>query len=386
MLNNQEIISKLSTIKSTIVPITLAILVGFIFDWLNFPVGWLLGPMIAGIIYAIAQGTPQPLPRVIMMIGKAIIAIAIAFRFSPETIFLISTYAIPVVGCILITAALSMFKGYLLSLWSGVSRSTGFLASIPGGASAIVAMSEELGADAIAVAILQYLRLLLVVFIMPTAAIFISPAIDQTQTTTLLESGKTSIPMFGNLLVIAGCCGLGIWGGKLLRLPSSAFLGSFAVGLTTLWGAPYKLQVPQWLFAVGLLLVGISIGVQFDWQNARKLWKAILIDIGLVIVLIIGFFGVGYEFYNLTEVDLITSVLSFTPGGIEAMIATVNELGGDTGLVLAIQLTRTLTIILVGPGLTTLIVKRMKSSSVISKRSQVGEPSDWRHTGVRSQE
>ncbi|NES65881.1 MAG: AbrB family transcriptional regulator [Okeania sp. SIO2D1] len=356
--------------KTAIVPITLAILVGFIFHWLNFPVGWLLGPMIAGIIYAIAKGTPQPLPRVIMMIGKAIIGIATAFRFSPETIRLISTYAIPVVGCILITAALSMFKGYLLSLWSGVSRSTGFLASIPGSASAIVAMSEELEADPIAVAILQYLRLLLVVFIIPTATIFMFPAIDQTQTTTLLESGKTSIPMFGNLLVIAGCCGLGIWGGKLLRLPSSAFLGSFIVGLTTLWGAPYQLQVPQWLFAVGLLLVGISIGVQFDWENARKLWKAILIDIGLVIVLIIGFFGVGYEFYNITEVDLITSVLSFTPGGIEAMIATVNELGGDTGLVLAIQLTRTLTIILVGPGLTTLIVKRMKSSSVISKRSQ----------------
>ncbi|NEP75525.1 MAG: AbrB family transcriptional regulator [Okeania sp. SIO2G4] len=371
VLNNQEIISKLSTIKTTIVPITLAILIGFIFYWLNFPVGWLLGPMIAGIIYAIAKGTPQPLPRVIIMLGKAIIGIATAFRFSPETISLVSTYAIPVVGCIFITAALSMLKGYLLSLWSGVSRSTGFLASIPGTASAIVAMSEELGADPIAVAILQYLRLLLVVFIMPTATIFMFPAIDQTQITTLLASGKTSIPMFGNLLIIAGCCGLGIWGGNLLRLASSAFLGSFIVGLTTLWVAPYQLQVPQWLFAVGLLLVGISIGVQFDWENARKLWKAILIDIALVIGLIIGFFGVGYAFYNLTEVDLITSLLSFTPGGLEAMIATVNELGGDAGLVLAIQLSRMLTIILVGPGLTTLILKRMKISSAATRKSKV---------------
>ncbi|NEO53851.1 MAG: AbrB family transcriptional regulator [Okeania sp. SIO3B5] len=371
MLNNQEIISKLSTIKTAIFPITLAILVGFILDWLNFPVGWLLGPMIAGIIYAIAQGTPQPLPKIIIMLGKAIIGIATAFRFSPETISLISTYTIPVVWCIFITAALSIFKGYLLSILSGVNRSTAFLASIPGSASVMVAMSEELEADSIAVAILQYLRLLLVVFIIPTATILMFPAIDQAQTTTLLVSGKTNIPMFGNLLVIAGCCGLGIWGGKLLRLPSSAFLGSFIVGLTTLWGAPYQLQVPQWLFAVGLLLVGIFIGVQFDWENARKLWKAILIDIGLVIGLIIASFGVGYEFSNLTEVDLITSVLSFTPGGLEAMIATVNELGGDAGLVLAIQLTRMLIIILLGPGLTTLIFKRMKSSSAATRKLKV---------------
>ena len=349
-------------------PITLAILVGFIFDWLNFPVGWLLGPMMAGIIYAIIKGNPQALPRIIVMLGKAIVGLATAFRFSPETINIVTNYAIPVVGCILITAALSIFKGYLLSLWSGLSRPTSFLASIPGASSAIVAMSEELGADPIAVTILQYLRVLLVAFVVPTAAILMFPAIDQTQTTSfLLISSKTSIPMFWNFLIVAGCCGLGIWGGKKLRLPSSAFLGSFIVGLTTLWGMPYQFEVPQWLFAVGLLLVGVFIGVQFDWENARKLWKAILIEIILITVLIIGFFGVSYEFHQFTQVDLITSMLSFTPGGIEAMIVTVNELGGDTGLVLAIQLTRMLTIILIGPGLTTLIVKKIKRTNIASE-------------------
>ncbi len=173
--------------------------------------------------------------------------------------------------------------------------------------------------------------------------------------------------MFSSVLLVAVCCVLGILGGKLLHLPSSAFLGSLLVGLNTLWAIPYQLEVPQWLYTLGLLLVGISIGVQFDWQNACKLWKAIIIDVGLVLVLIIACFGVGYQFHNFTQVDLITCVLSLTPGGIEAMIATVNELGGDTGLVLAIQLTRMLTIILVVLGLTTLIVKRRKHTKVISK-------------------
>ncbi|MEB3340018.1 AbrB family transcriptional regulator [Okeania sp.] len=374
MLNLQEIPSKLLSIKTVIIPMILAILVGFIFNWLNVPIGWLLGPMIAGIIYAIIKGNPQPLPKIIIMLGKAVIGLATAFRFSPETVSIATTYAIPVVGFILITAALSMFKGYLLSIWGGVSRPTGFLASIPGTASAIVTMSEELGADPIAVTLLQYLRVLLVVFIVPTITILISPAIDQSQTTSfVLASGKTSVPMLGNLLIVVGCCGLGIWGGKKLRLPSSAFLGSFIVGLTILWGTPYQLQVPQWLFAVGLLLVGISIGVQFDWENARKLWRAIFVEIILVIILIMGFLAVGYEFHQFTEVDLITSILSFTPGGIEAMIATVNELGGDAGLVLAIQLTRMLTLILIVPGLATFIVKRMKRNDVALRTSQKSE-------------
>ncbi len=90
----------------------------------------------------------------------------------------------------MITAALSLCKGYLLSLWGGVSRPTGFLASIPGSASAIVPMSEELGADSIAVAILQYLRLLLVILIVPTVTTFMFPPIDQNQTTTFLHQLK----------------------------------------------------------------------------------------------------------------------------------------------------------------------------------------------------
>ena len=133
------------------------------------------------------------------------------------------------------------------------------------------------------------------------------------------------------------------------------------MGLTTSWITPYKLQVPPWLFAVGLLLVGVSIGVQFDWKNAKKLWKAVLVEVGLVLGLILVCFGIAYQFHRFTGVDLMTSLLSFTPGGLEAMIATVNELGGDTGLVLAIQLTRMLTIILLGPGLTTIVIKRIKT-------------------------
>lgn len=72
MLNYQEIIPKLSTIKIAMAPITLAILVGFIFDWLNFPVDWLLGPMTAGIIYAItptgkwAKVNPPIRPREVL--------------------------------------------------------------------------------------------------------------------------------------------------------------------------------------------------------------------------------------------------------------------------------------------------------------------------------
>jgi hypothetical protein len=355
---------KLGTHIKTIVLLAIAIAAGIFFSWLHVPVGWLLAPMLVGIAYAIIQGSPQPLPPAFKMVGQVIIGIVTATRFSPETLSVATTYAIPLLLCVFTTGSLSMFNGYLLSRWAGIDRATAFLGFIPGAASSIVAMSEEMGADALTVALIQYIRVLLVVLLLPATASFLFPVNPGTQTTTIIAitNNQPSLPIILNLFVLAVCGGLGVWGGRRLRLPSSGFLGPFLVGLVTFWVLPYQLQVPQSLFCAGLLLVGLSIGVQFDWQIAHKLLKAVLIEVGLVIVLMLSCLAVGYEFHVVTHVDTITAVLGFTPGGIEAMVATVMQLGGDTGLVLAMQLTRMLSILLIAPWLVAFLIKNVKQS------------------------
>jgi membrane AbrB-like protein len=370
----EKLFSYLPQITTIVFELAIGICAGFVFSWLQIPVGWLLGSMIGGIIYSTIQGNPQPLPKVFINVGKASIALATAARFSWDTINVATTYAVPLLLCVLISGSLSLFHGYLLSRLSGIDKVTGFVAFIPGAASSIVPIAEEMGADAVAVAVFQYLRLLLVVLLIPSAAGFFFPADLNNSMTMAITSGRaslnapltttnnSSIPMWLNLIVLGGCCVVGMWGGNLLRLPASGFLGTFLVGLAVFWSSPYELQVPQWLFATGLLFVGISIGVKFDIKTANKLLKAVLIEIGLVISLILLCLGVGYEFHVFTHVDIITSLLGFTPGGLEAMVATVMQLGGDTGLVLAMQLTRMLIIIALGPWLVTFAIKLAKDS------------------------
>ncbi len=368
----QQLVSSLPQITTIVSQLAVGIIAGLVFNWLQIPVGWLLGSMIGGIAYSAIKGNPQPLPKMFVTVGKAFIALYTAARFSWDTINVAATYAVPLLLCVLISGALSLFHGYLLSRLSGIDRVTGFVAFIPGAASSIVPIAEEMGADAVAVAVFQSIRLLLVVLLIPSAAGFFFPADLNNSVTIAIATTANNplIPMWLSLIVLAGCCVVGLWGGNRLALPASGFLGTFLVGLAVFWGCPYELQVPQWLFATGLLCVGLSIGVKFDLKTVNKLLKAVLIEIVLVVSLILLCLGIGYEFHIFTHVDTITSLLGFTPGGLEAMVATVMQLGGDTGLVLAMQLTRMLIIIALGPWLVKFVMKLAKDSDETASSEQ----------------
>ena len=348
--------------------LSLAGVAGLTFDWLHVPVSWMLGPLFLGILYAVLQG-PQSLPPTFITWGKAIVGVATAARFSPETLSLAHTFALPLLLCLLITGSLSMINGFLLWRWARIDRATSFLGSIPGAAAGIVAMSEEMGADAIAVAVLQYLRVVLVVLVVPTTVHILFPVETLPPVAALTPAVQTpSLPMSLNLAVLWGCCWFGMGGGRRLNLPASSFLGTFLVGLIALWALPQSFYVPQPLFSAALLLVGLSIGLKFDWATTRKLLKAVLIEVGLVLGLILSCLGIGYLFHLITQVDTITAVLGTTPGGLEAMIATVVQLGGDMGLVVTMQMTRMLTILLVGPGLVAAFTKHEQGKPTRSQK------------------
>ena len=272
--------------------------------------------------------------------------------------------------CICTTGALSMLNGYLLWQLAGVNKLSSFLGSIPGSASSIVAWSEEFGADPMVVTVLQYLRMVTVVLLIPTTVTLIFPHAPLNEIAALGQTGANHppVPMSINLLVLAGCCTLGILVGQWLKLPTSGFLGSFLLGLLLFWTLPYSFLVPRWLWVVGLILIGLSIGLKFDWQAVRKLWKAVLLEIILVILLMLSCLAIGYEFHLVTNIDTMTAILGFTPGGIEAMIATANQLGSDTGMVLAIQLTRQMLILLTINLLNVFINLRKTQTSFLGKQ------------------
>ncbi|MBD2576547.1 AbrB family transcriptional regulator [Oscillatoria sp. FACHB-1406] len=354
----QILLAKLPKLANLGQFLIIALLAGFLFDKFHIPVSWLLGPMAAGVLCAIFSGRAQTLTPKLVILSRSILGLMAASRFSPDTAHQAVTYALPLLFCIPLAASFSLINGYLLWRWSGIDRITSFLGCIPGASAGIIAMSEDLGADALAVSMLQYIRVLMVVAIIPAIATFYIPHLTPTNVTAPLPLPHVSSfsPWF-NLSLLALGCQLGIVLGNSLRLPSAAFLGSFFIGLPAFWNLPHSLYIPHWLFLTALLIVGLSIGLRFDRPTAQQLFKAVLIDVGLVLVMIVSCLGIAYGFHQVARVDIVSAILSFTPGGIEAMLATTLQLGGDTGLVLAIQMTRMFLILFLTPWLIGLWLK-----------------------------
>jgi len=346
------------SIQPALTLIPLSALASLILMAIGAPVGWLLGAMLIGIGYVIKHGKTQVLFPGAAAIGQVIIALATADRFSLDTLTLARTYALPLMLCILTTGSLSVLNGYLLSRWVGIDRKTSLLGCIPGAGPSIVALSEEMGADTLIVAVLQYVRILLVSAVIPILAnlFFVSSASLPSQA-IITAVHPSTISAVINLLVLAGCGYLGNWAGRQLRLPSGGFLGPFLVGLIAFWGVPHTFYMPQTVFIAGLLLVGLSIGLKFDWHTVRRLFKAVLIEIVLVLGLIFTCLGVAYGFHLITHIDPLTAVLGSTPGGISTMLASAVEMGTDSGLVMAMQMTRMLLILLLTPWLATIWIK-----------------------------
>ena len=363
----EQIKCNLPAIKKITLLLILAILVAFLFNWLHIPIAWLLGPMIVGIIYAALAGKAQPLPSIFGITGQAIIAIFTASRFSLDTLIMVKDYALPLLLCIGVTGSMSLFNGYLLWRFADVDRPSSFLGCIPGSGASMVAMSEEMGADALAVAVLQYVRIFMVSVIIPTlASIFFPGRGDSSVLPLVSPDSLASPPLIVKLIILIICGAVGIWLGEVFKLPSSLFLGPFFASLLIFWLLPYQLTIPPVIFTGGLFLLGLSIGVKFDWEIARKLFKAVLIDVFLILALILICFLVGYEFHLITEVDTMTAVLGSTPGGLSSMIATVIELGGDSRLVLAMQMTRMLLILTLSPFFAASLLKKNRCVTIKS--------------------
>ncbi|MGY2067196.1 AbrB family transcriptional regulator [Blastococcus sp. SYSU DS0619] len=314
-----------------------AVGLGLLLELARLPSPALFGGLVAGLVRALAVRSPARVPERATTAGQAVIGVALGALVDLGTLRALAADWLPVLLVTVATLLLSLLAGVALRLQRGISPVTGAFAMIAGGASGIVVMARDLGADERMVAVMQYLRVLLIVLLMPVVA---ATAYGATAGPGLVP-GESGAGWPAGLLFTVACAVAGLAGGRLLRVPVAALLGPLvAAAVADLTGLSRGAEVPAVVESAAFLVIGLQVGVSFTRDSLRGIGRALPLALAIILVLVVACAGLGSLLAALTGATALDGYLATTPGGLYAVLATARGSGADTTFVLAVQVLR----------------------------------------------
>lgn len=317
-----------------------------VFDLLALPSPVLFGSLAAGMLQALTARGELEMPPVASRVGQGLVGAVIGALVQPSTLVRIADDWPSVLLVTLGTLLISVAAGRLLALHRDVSPVTGAFALVAGGASGIVALARELGADDRVVTVVQYLRVLLVLLAMP---VVLKVFFD----TGGAAAGSTPDPAtrwLPDLAFVVLAVGAGLLLQRVVSAPAMALLGPMAVAVAlSASGVLGQVSVPTALESLGYALIGVRVGLRFTRASLRSIAQILPLACSLIVAVIVACGLLGLVLTGSSGVDPLTAYLATTPGGLFAVLATAADSGSDVTYVLAVQVIRVVVMLLMAP-------------------------------------
>ncbi|WP_415975598.1 AbrB family transcriptional regulator [Rhodococcus sp. 077-4] len=318
-----------------------------LFESLGLTAPSLFAALVVAVVFALTGLGPAAVPRPASMAAQGTLAVTIGLMLDTETLGALGENWIPAVLVGVATLIVSAGCGALLALHRDVDPVTGALSLIAGGATGLVSIARELGGDERIVAVVQYLRVALVVVTMPLIVTF---AFHTDTGGGAATEELSTTPWFVGTAFLLGAIVAGIVLARLIRLPAPATLGPLIVaGACELLGWPVDISVPEVLLPLAFIVIGWQAGLAFTIASLRAIgrifpWAALLVlSIGLICA------GFGWALSAITGVSMLTGYLATTPGGLAAVLAVSATTGSDVTFVACVQVIRLVSMLVAAP-------------------------------------
>ena len=346
------------TTLALVLGVTIVVSVGL--ELAGLPTAVLFGALVGGITHALTSSTPLALPAATFRTAQALIGAIIATLVSGSALSTLGSSWLSIVLVTLGTVAISLIAGRLLAVRHDVTPVTGAFALLAGGASGVVVVARELGADERVVTVVQYLRVLIVLLTLPLVTTLV---FRPDSGLGALEQTATSLPV--DLLFVALTVAAGLALSRVVPLPTASLLGPLLVGsVLAATGVLGDVAVPEPLQWLAYGVIGVQVGLRFTRDSIRSIARMLPAVIGIIVVMIVLTASMGALLAALTPIDSLTAYLATTPGGLFAVLATAADSGSDVGLVLSVQLLRVIVVLLSTPVLARVLGSRQGSDDV----------------------
>lgn len=338
----------------------LSVFGGTFVEEIGMPAPHLLTGLVAGLVVALtglARRTHLVLPRVVYLAAQAIAGVLLGTYFSLPALGSVGWALVPLVAVTLFTLVLSVGAGLLVARHTSLDEPTAALEMIAGGSSGIVAAADDLHADARIVAVLQYVRLILVVLSAPLLVRFVL-APHGTYAAVGAKEIEAISSLHGYVLTI-GLAALGAVAGTKLKIPAGALIVPLVLtalgGGLGLWN---DLQPPEVVREPAFVVIGLAVGLGFDVAVLRRAVRAAPIALAAIVGIVVACGALAGLVAATTHVSLLDAYLATTPGGINAVLVTAFAAGANTSLVFGLQGLRLFVMVLAAPALVRYLLNR----------------------------
>jgi membrane AbrB-like protein len=286
--------------------------------------------------------------------AQAVVGVALGTSVDADTLSAVGADWLPVLLVTLGTLLISLGAGLVLARVTALDRPTASLGLIAGGASGIVAMADELGADGRLVAFMQYLRVLVVVLTAPVLAhLLLHPAAGGG------VSGPGGAGIGLDLLFTAGCAVAGLALARAVRLTAGSLLAPLVVAAAlSISGLAGDAEVPDLLQQIAFALIGLQVGLRFTMATLRQMGRLLPATLLSIVAMIVACAGLAGLLVPLAGVSYGDAYLATTPGGLYAVLAATADIGGNVTFVVAVQALRVFVMVLAAPPLVRLLAGR----------------------------
>ncbi|EPN55653.1 membrane protein, partial [Pseudomonas syringae pv. actinidiae ICMP 19096] len=229
----------------------------------NMPAAMFLGPMLVAIGFGVSGATIR-MHKSVFQLGQGTVGVLIAHAMSVSVLLTaLHSWNVMLLATVL-TVVLSALVGLVLVRFAGIPSNTAAWGTSPGAASAMVAMSEDYGADSRIVATMQYVRVVCVVTIgaLVSHLIGASPAADLHSGAVLLQDFNLADLGLSLAVIVTGVV-LGS------RLPAGALLVPLMLGGALQLSGLMQITIPDWLLPIGYGAIGCYVGLRFDRSTVQ---------------------------------------------------------------------------------------------------------------------
>lgn len=322
----------------------------------GIPAAILIGPLLAGAALA-AHGVRLQVPKRLSALVPGIIGCMIAHLMPVSggreitehlPIFLFGTFAV---------IAISVALGWLLTRQRVLPGTTALWGLSPGAASVMVLMAEAYKADAALVALMQYLRVVMVTSVTAAVATLVGAAHTGQAAHAMGDLADVHWLSMGETLAVALIFSMV---GKRLRIPGGTLVAPMIAALVLSHLDLLEIELPHGLLMAVYALLGWRIGLRFTaplLAHAARALPRILVATLILMVLCGALAGLLAMF---TGVDLLSAYLATSPGGVDSVAIIAASTHVDVPFVMGMQMVRFIGVLVLGPIIVKLLARRLQ--------------------------